>query len=485
LLHSLDFSKLLSYSLVDGSLSLVSPSETALETSGAVVAACGSDVLTLFLRLLPVQFFAAALEQAGVKENNRVYNSAVVVWLMIFQCLVQGTLESAVLELLSGGLPSSFWPKPCKRVAEAAREGGGRLSNETSAFNKGRQELSSPVLEQCYDHAFQQLIEPADLAPDRRQAFFFDGTTVRMPHSEDLAKSYPPTGNQHGTSHWPSLRLLVAHDLYTGLGMRPEWGPVNGGKGKAVSEQSLLDKAIDRLPSDATVVADANFGVFSVAWAAAQSGHPVVLRLTKVRAMHLAGGPLQDGTDRRIRWKPTREDRRSHPDLPKDASVSGRLIVRQVQPNNGAEPFLLALFTTLEDAPEAVAELYGKRWNIELDLRQLKNTLRLDELTCTSTEMVAKEINVRMLTYNLVRATICLTALKAGLEPRVFSFTQVKNVLQAFLPRIAAATDERTRRKLYDDMEYYLGRCKLPQRQRPSYPRAVWPKPKSYPARHA
>jgi hypothetical protein len=79
LLHSLDFSKLLSYSLVDGSLSLVSPSETALETSGAVVAACGSDVLTLFLRLLPVQFFAAALEQAGVKENNRVYNSAVVV----------------------------------------------------------------------------------------------------------------------------------------------------------------------------------------------------------------------------------------------------------------------------------------------------------------------------------------------------------------------------------------------------------------------
>jgi hypothetical protein len=461
-----------------------SPSDTALETSSAVGAGDQTGVLRLFQELLPVQFFLAALERAKVRENSRVYNSAVVVWLMIFQRLqAQGTLEIAVLELLCGGLPSSFWPKPCKRVEEAAKEGGGRLSNETTAYNKARQELSLSVLEQCCDHIFQELIQQADLVPDRRPAFFIDGTTVRLAHSKELAQAYPPTSNQHGVSHWPVLRLLVAHDLYTGLAARAEWGPVNGSK--AVSEQSLLGQAIGRLPSNATIVADANFGVFSVAWAAAQRGLPMVLRLTQVRAMHLAGGALQNGTDRQIQWKPTREDRRSHPDLPKDASVSGRLIVREVQPSNGAGPFLLALFTTLEDSPETVTELYGKRWNIELDLRQLKSTLRLDELTCTSTEMVGKEIDVAMLAYNLVRATIYLTARKAGLEPRVFSFTQVKNVLQAYLPRIAAATDERTRRKLYDDMEYYLKRCQLPQRKRPSRSRAVWPKPKSYPARHA
>jgi putative transposase len=222
-----------------------------------------------------------------------------------------------------------------------------------------------------------------------------------------------------------------------------------------------------------------------VAYAAERRGHPVVLRLTTARAQHLAGGPLQDGTDRRIQWKPTREDRRSHPQLPADACVSGRLIVRSVQPNNGAEPFLLALFTTLEDPSEQVVELYGKRWNIEVDLRSLKGTLRLEELTCTSTEMVAKEIDVAMLAYNLVRAVMILTARKAGLEPRAFSFTQVKNVLHAFLPRIAAATDERTARKLYDDMLYYLSQCKLRRRQRSSYPRGVWPKPKTYAARHA
>jgi putative transposase len=440
-----------------------------------------TEVRSLFQQLLPLQFFWSALKQAQVNENNRVYSSAVVVWLMIWQRLqAQGTLESAVLELL--GLPNSFWPQPCKRLTEAAR-GGCRLSKQTGAYNKARQELSLPMLEQCCDHAFQQLIEQAGLAPQRRPAFFFDGTTERMPHSEELVAAYPPSTNQHGVSHWPVLRLLVAHDLYTGLALRPHWGPVNGSQ--AVSEQGLLEEAIEHLPPQAIMVGDANFGIFSVAYAAQRRGHPVVLRLTTARARRLAGGSLQDGTDRRIQWKPSREDRRSHPALPADACVSGRLIVRQVQPSNGGEAFLLALFTTLEDAPEAVIELYGKRWNIEVDLRSLKGTLRLEELSCTSREMVAKELEVAILAYNLVRAVIYGIAQQSGLEPRVFSFTQVRNVLQAFLPRIAAATDEGTRRKLCDDMQYYLNQCKLPQRKRRSYPRRVWSKPQTFPVRHA
>jgi len=110
----------------------------------------------LFQKLLPVEVFQAALQQAQVRENNRVYNSAVVVGLMICQrWQAQGTLESAVLELL-GGLPGSFWPQPGKRLEPAAEEGGRRLSQETGAYNKARQALSLPVVEPCCDHAFQQ-----------------------------------------------------------------------------------------------------------------------------------------------------------------------------------------------------------------------------------------------------------------------------------------------------------------------------------------
>lgn len=304
---------------------------------------------------------------------------------------------------------------------------------------------------------------------------------MRMPHTEALYARYPPGSNQRVESHWPLLRIVVAHDLYTGLAMRPQWGPINGAD--AVSEQSLLQQAMERLPDGCLVLGDANFGIFSVAYTAAQCGHPVVLRLTTVRAKHLAAGQLQDGMDLRIRWQPSRDDRRKHRELPADACVEGRVIVRQVQPSNGGKPVLLALFTTLlEDEADAVVELYGYRWNIETDLRSLKDTLQLDQLTSTTPEMVAKEIDVALMAYNLVRAVICVAAQKAGLKPRQFSFTRVRNVINAFAPLIATARDEREGQQVFDKMMYYVSQAKLPRRRkkRRSYPRAVWGQPQKY-----
>ena len=262
--------------------------------------------------------------------------------------------------------------------------------------------------------------------------------------------------------------------------MRPQWGPLNGDR--AVSEQGLLEQAIDRLPSGSVVVGDANFGVFSVAYAAVRRGHPVVLRLTPVRAQHLAGERLQGGMDRSLQWWPSRDDRRKHPALPGEACVQGRLLVRQVQPDDGNAPFLLAVFTTLEGPPDDSFGIYGQRWNIETDLRSLKTTLALDQLTCTTSEMVAKELDMALLSYNLVRAITCLAAQEAGLPPRAFSFTGVRNVINAFAPLIAAAPDEPRRQQLFANMLYYAGQARLPQRRqkRRSYPRKVWAKPQPF-----
>lgn len=445
-----------------------------------------ADVLALFLRLLPTAFLDQLQRQEHTRHHNRVYTTGVVMWLMIGQRLQQiGTLETAVLELVRG-LPANFWPKPCKRL-QSDPTPGPNLSSHTGAYNKARQQLPVSIVEQSLDHVFQQLTEPATgrLPAVGRRAFFLDGTSVRLPYTAALAKLYPPGSNQYGASHWPLIRMLVAHDLYTGLAMRPHWGPLNGPQ--AVSEQGLLEQALDRLPSESLLVGDANFGVFSVAYAATQRAHPVLLRLTAARAQRLVGEPLRDGIDRTIEWKPSRDDRRNHPALPADASVAGRLIVRQVQPGNGAQPFLLALFTTLAAPADQLVHLYGDRWNIETDLRSLKDTLRLEQLTCTTVEMVTKEIDMAMMAYNLVRAVSCLAAQRAGLPPRAFSFTRVRNVLNAFAPLISAATDPQQARKLWDDMMYYVDQAKLPKRhrKRPSHPRAVWGRPQVYPKRKA
>jgi hypothetical protein len=445
--------------------------------------AVSSDVLSLYFRLLPKEFFAQVRKQEKLPlQNNRIYTDAVVIWLMILQQLCEGSMETAVLELLRT-LPPEFWPQPCKRL-EASPEGPNRkLSSNTGSYNQARQELPLTIVEQCGDRTFLHLIEQSRPTTGRRDAFFLDGSSLRMPYSPELCAQYPPASNQKGTSHWPLMRILVAHDLYTGLAMRPQWGPINGEH--AVSEQSLLEQAIDRLPTGSAVVGDANFGVFSVAYAAAQRGHPILLRLTLQRAQALAKEALRDGIDRRMRWEPSKNDRWKHPQLPGDAGVEGRLIVQQVQPSNGGAPFLLALFTTLEDPIDSVIELYGQRWNIETDLRSLKNTLGLEQLRSITPAMVAKEIDVAMIAYNLVRAVTCVAAQKAGLQPRQFSFTRVRNVINAFAPKIAAARDATEAQQWADTMMYYVHQAQLPRRRkpRPTYPRAVWPKPRTFPKR--
>jgi hypothetical protein len=441
-----------------------------------------SDALSLYQRLLPAAFLKSF--EKYTRQNNRIYTFPVVMWLLIAQRLQPlASLETAVLELLSG-LPSSFWPRPCQRVQDW-HDGCKLPSSHTGAYNKARQALPLTVVEQSCDRIFQELTAHLNgtLPTVGARAFFVDGTTVRMAHRPALCQAYPPGSNQHGEAHWPLLRMLVAHDLQTGLALRPEWGPMHGPQ--AVSEQKLVETAIHRLPEGSVVVGDANFGVFSVAYVAAQREYPVVLRLTAVRARHLAGGPLPDGLDRPIVWKPTREDRRSHPDLPPDACVRGRLIARQVQPSNGATPFLLYLFTTLSASCDEVLSLYGQRWNIETDLRTLKSTLALEQLSCTTPEMVAKELNMAMAAYNLVRAITYIAAERAGIAPRSYSFTRVRNVVEAFTPLVANAKSPQEAQKYFDQMMYYVGQAKLPKRKkrRPSYPRAVWGKPKSFPHR--
>jgi hypothetical protein len=315
------------------------------------------------------------------------------------------------------------------------------------------------------------------------RAFVLEGSSLRMAPSPALTERFPLGSHQHGAGHWPVARLLVAHDWWTGLALRPEWGAMNGAD--AVSEQQLLEKALGRLPSGATVVGDGNFGVFSVAYAAPQAGHPVLRRLTVARAQRLAGGALQGRMDRRVVWKPSRDDRRSHPQLPTDACVSGRWMVRRRQPDNGGEPFRLALFSTLPTPRRELLKLYGQRWKIETDLGTLKTELCLDPLTCATPDRAAQEIEMGIAAYNLVRAVIGLAAEPSGLPPRDYGFTKARRIVPVFAPQIAAASDARQAQRLFEQMMHYWQQAKLPhrRRKRPAYPREVWHRGAKFPNR--
>ncbi len=443
-----------------------------------------SDALTLYQSTVTAGLMQQVLQEHGVQQNNRIYHPRVVIWLMAQQRL-QGnaSMEAAVCNVVQG-LPAEFWPKPCKRLRER------KVSSNDTSYSTARQELPLPVVEEIADQVFERLLAQtggAKLVAGRR-AFFVDGTSLRTAHTPELTEEFPPASNQHGRSHWPVVKMLVGHDLHTGLAMRPVWGAMYGPQ--AISEQALFEKfLIERVPAGAVIIADINFGVFSVAYASDQRQHPVVLRLKEQNAKALLGGPLVDGMDRELEWRPSPADRRSHPKLPADACVRGRVLVTLVRPSNGADPFLLVLFTTLPAAHATREELlqwYGKRWDIELDLRALKSTLQLDQLNSLSRAMVAKEIDVAMVAYNLVRAIMYAAAAQSGLTPRSYSFTRVRTVVEHFLPFIAAASTPEEVQALTTKMMYCVGQKKLRARKRRrSYPREVWGKPRTFPSRKA
>ena len=412
--------------------------------------------MALLRAAAPPEFFQDLRRASGMRAEGGVYTVEVTIWLML------------------EGRPQACLPDH-KRLREET------LSSNTSGYSRARTRLSPAVSLQVAERIFQYLIAdvPEALPGLGRRAFLLDGSSVDLADTPALRQAYPPAHNQHGPAHWPMVRIVVAHDLVSAMAMPPSWGPMYGEQ--AVSEQQLAATGMGQLPKGSVVVADRNFGVFSTAFDGHRQGYGMLVRLTAARARYLLRGKLPSQTDQWIDWNPSRWDRQRHPELPPDACVRGRVIACQVR--NRGQLIQLYFFTPLTLPVAQITELYGYRWNIETDLRSLKQTVHLHSLTARSVDMLAKELVLGVAAYNLVRATMYAAARVAGLDPRQLSFSRVQDVVNASLPNLMAADSPAESQRLLDRMLRRAAQCKLPRRQRPSYPRAVWPRSQSYPRR--
>jgi hypothetical protein len=319
------------------------------------------------------------------------------------------------------------------------------------------------------------------LNPNRaRTVYLIDGSSLELEARGELLKAYPPASNQHGESHWPVLRIGVLHDVETGLAEPPCWGPMYGAQ--AVSEQALAEQLMAAVPPGSVILGDRNFGVFSVAWAGRQCGHEVIIRLKDDRARKLAQTPISAEGERPVTWQPSRAERRKH-GLPEEAAIAGRLVAMRV--GRGQSRQWLYLFTTLSDlSAEDLVKLYGRRWNIETDLRSLKRTVRLHHIAARSAAMMEKELLTAIAAYNLVRAVMALAARRHHMQPRQLSFTFVLNVVEASWPRLSTATTAEQQARELEAILERAAQGTLPQRSKPrSYPRAVWHHRRDFPNR--
>jgi hypothetical protein len=435
-------------------------------------------LFNLYQQVAPAELFRVLQRQIGLKPHAGIYTPRLVIWMMTIQRLQpRGTLASSVAQLVEGRFDPLL--SRCKRVREK------NIGLSTGGYCQARQHLAKLLVSRSMDELIERLrsrlLESGPELP--RRAYLLDGSTLQLEHEPELAKVFPPASNQHGKSHWPVMRIVVLHDLETGLAERPYWGPFNGRK--AVSEQSLAERAIAPIPAGSVIVGDRNFGIFSTAYSTQQAGHQAVLRLTAVRAKSLMGGPISCQGDYPIRWRASRWDRNKKQQprpWPADASVEGRLIAWRV--GRGKHKQWLYLFTTTSLPAEEVVALYGRRWRIETDLRSLKQTVRLYRLSAHSPDMMEKELLVAVMAYNLVRAIMFQAAQRAKIDPRQLSFTYACNIVLDGYPRILAARTAKQQQQELEAILDLVGRCRLPKRtKRRSYPREVWGRGYRFPVR--
>lgn len=433
--------------------------------------------MDLFQQAAPEEFFRQLEEELGVPSRRRIFNLPLVIWLMMVQYLDRkATLSTAVQQVVQ--------MRPRALLSDHKRLREATVSAHTGAYSDARQRMPVKVAEKVADRVFEHLLPRREALPgwDRR-VFILDGSTLELPHTPELVEHYPPATNQHGTSHWPVLQMLVAQELTGGIAGRPCWGPMYGPE--AISEQKLTEQILERLPGGAVMMGDINFGVFSVAFAATQRGHDVLLRLKADRAQVVGrdGPPLTSGTDRQVCWRPSPQERKKHPDLPADACVRGRLIVQQVKASNG-DLVMLYLFTSLDLSVDQLLQLYGDRWDVETDLRSLKQTLHLQMLRCKSVDMIAKELVLAITGYNLVRAVMNVAAQQNGLNPRRLSFSRSQDVVNAALPGLEAAGSPEEYQVRLQRMFRLVASCKLPDRSsRATTPRESWGHSRKFPKR--
>jgi hypothetical protein len=205
-----------------------------------------------FRKILPANFFESLKQDLDIVESKCVFTLTVTTWLMMVQRLSgNGTLAVAVSELIHGNGRELL--EPCKQVREH------RISAATGAFSQARTRMPVEAARRVAEQTFGELHQIAAGEGLRNRLFLLDGSSIRLEHTPVILETYPQAENQFGKSHWPVARIAVMHHVVTGLAMPPEFGPMYGAA--AVSEQSLAERLIDRLPAASVLIADRNFGV--------------------------------------------------------------------------------------------------------------------------------------------------------------------------------------------------------------------------------
>jgi Transposase DDE domain len=287
-------------------------------------------------------------------------------------------------------------------------------SPDTAAYCRARDALAAEGLQKAVEHTAQAL--DAGVSDEHRwmgrQVHVVDGTGIALPDTEANQDDYPQPSQQKLGCGFPVLRLVAFMSLATGAVSRYRLGNLHD------HEQRLFQELRTHLKADDMVLGDRNFGTFANLVLLKRQGADGVFRRHQARGAGVDTLKRRGQDDALVRWRAPHHDR--PPWLDASVDLPETIVVREVtfqvtQP--GFRTQSVTLVTTLLDAKTypawALAELYFKRWRMELWLRDIKVTMDMDMLRTKTPARVRAELAMFLIGYNLIR-TVMFDAAKAS-----------------------------------------------------------------------
>jgi hypothetical protein len=273
------------------------------------------------------------------------------------------------------------------------------------------------------------------------QVRMVDGSLELVPDTKENLAEYPQQRSQKRGTSPTTMRLVLLLCLATGVALDAEQGAY---RGKGTGEMSLLTKMLHQLAPDDILLGDRYYCSFPLLALLQQRGVHACFRLKKKRQQDLHQGEKLGEDDYLQTWTRTTRPKEMAKEVWDSLPDSVRVRVLRVPVNQpGFRCREVFIGTTLLDPhrypKEEIAKLYFYRWNCELDIRSIKQTLGMKMLSCKTPAMVRTELWVHLLGYNLVRCVMAEAAWQKGLLPRQLSFSGAVQTLDAFRGLLSGA----------------------------------------------
>lgn len=355
------------------------------------------------------------------------------------------------------------------------------VSTDTSGYCKARGRLPEGLLARLCRWLGSQTSGRA--RPDdlwfRRRVLVVDGSSCSMPDTPENQTAYPQPCTQAPGCGFPVVGFVGVFCLTTGSLLGLTMGK------HTVHDLSLFYFVRDVFEAGDVMLADRAFSSYAEMALMLRRKVDSVIRLHQARHPDFRRGRVVGICDHLVKWpKPQRTPRLSSADY---ELLPDELTVRELRyriETQGFRTRSVTLATTLLDTTvyttEALAELYFRRWEVELDFAHIKTTMKMDILRCKTPDMVRKEIWAHLLAYNLVRAAMWDAVAQHHAPPGRISFKGTIQILDANRDFFSGRSPS-SQAKLLDTLLALVAKQLVPLRPNRAEPRARKRRPKEFP----